>query len=540
MFSKVKICVFVVLCLGIVGLSAGLIGCGSRVVDESSTSTTITLLPGATTTTTSTTVTLAPGVTTTTSTTTSTTTTSTTTTTVTLAPGMTTTTTTVTLPPGVTSTTLATTSTTTTTTTSTTTTTTTSTTTTTAPSLDLLVQIDGEDAGDNFGWSVASAGDVDGDETPDLIIGAPNTNPDGNSYAGSAYVYSGATHDLLFQVDGAAAFDGLGSSVASAGDLTGDGRSEVIVGGDGASVEVCSYAGAVPTVLFTIPIPVGAGAFGHSVASAGDINGDHIPDLIIGAYNASPDGRAGAGSVYVYSGATPHELLFQLDGVAEHDSFGYSVASAGDVDGVGTPEVIVGAYYADPGGLASAGSAYVYSGATHALLFQVNGEAADYDLGCSVAGVGDLNHDGYDEVIIGAERADPGGLANAGSAYVYSGATHELLFEIEGFYRNDYLGYSVSGAGDVDGDGTLDIIVGANTADVNGLDNSGAVYIYSGATHELLFQINGAADSDWLGASVSSAGDINGDGKAEVIISATGADPDDKSNAGSAYIYLGR
>ena len=328
---------------------------------------------------------------------------------------------------------------------------------------------------------MASAGDVDGDETPDLIIGAPNTNPDGNSYAGSAYVYSGATHDLLFQVDGAAAFDGLGSSVASAGDLTGDGRSEVIVGGDGASVEVCSYAGAVPTVLFTIPIPVGAGAFGHSVASAGDINGDHIPDLIIGAYNASPDGRAGAGSVYVYSGATPHELLFQLDGVAEHDSFGYSVASAGDVDDVGTPEVIVGAYY-----------------------------------------------------------ADPGGLANAGSAYVYSGATHELLFEIEGFYRNDYLGYSVSGAGDVDGDGTLDIIVGANTADVNGLDNSGAVYIYSGATHELLFQINGAADSDWLGASVSSAGDINGDGKAEVIISATGADPDDKSNAGSAYIYLGR
>jgi hypothetical protein len=324
---------------------------------------------------------------------------------------------------------------------------------------------------------------VDGDGKADFIVGASSSNPGGLSNAGSAYVYSGATGALLYQKNGAAAGDGLG----------------------------------------------------NSVAGAGDVNSDGNTDFIVGAKFADPGGLNAAGSAYVYSGATG-ALLYQKNGAAAIDHFGESVAGAGDMNGDGKADFIVGASVADPGGLSGAGSAYVYSGATGALLYQKNGAAAGDLLGISVGGAGDINGDGKADFIVGASVANPGGLSAAGSAYVYSGATGALLYQKNGAAAGDHFGESVAGAGDVNGDGKADFIIGAWRADLGGLFDAGSAFLYSGASGSLLYQKNGVAANDNLGFSVAGGGDVDADGKADFIIGASLADPGGLNAAGSAYV----
>ncbi|MDA0668050.1 MAG: hypothetical protein O3A50_09780, partial [Planctomycetota bacterium] len=173
------------------------------------------------------------------------------------------------------------------------------------------------------------------------------------------------------------------------------------------------------------------------------------------------------------------ETLWQFDGQASYDLLGFSVSGAGDVDGDGFDDLIVGALWADPGGLTEAGSAFVYSGATGSLIWQFDGQASADQLGRSVSGAGDVDGDGFDDVIVGAHGADPGGLSDAGSAFVYSGATGSLIWQFDGQASSDILGISVSGAGDVDGDGFDDVIVGAPSADPGGVSSAGSAYVYS-------------------------------------------------------------
>jgi len=407
----------------------------------------------------------------------------------------------------------------------------------------LLYQKDGA-AFDQFGWSVAGAGDVNGDGKADFIVGAPNASPGGLSSAGSAYIYSGATGLLLFRKKGAAAGDHFGYSVAGAGDVDGDGKADFIVGaywadpgGRNNAGSAYLYSGADGSLLFQKDGAVGGfpigDQLGNSVAGAGDVNGDGKADFIVGAYSA----RGDKGSAYLYSGADGL-LLFQKDGAAL-EVFGKSVAGAGDADGDGKTDFIVGAYWADPDGRLDAGSAYLYSGATGALLYQKNGAAAGNRLGKSVASAGDVNGDGRADFIIGAFWADPGGRNAAGSAYLYSGATGALLFQKDGTAAGDQLGISVAGAGEVDGDGRADFIVGAYLADPSGRFNAGSACLYSGATGALIFQKDGTAAGDQLGISVAGAGDVNGDGKADFIVGAPNADLGGIVDAGSAYVYAG-
>jgi large repetitive protein len=210
--------------------------------------------------------------------------------------------------------------------------------------------------------------------------------------------------------------------------------------------------------------------FGHSVSAAGDIDGDGFDDVIVGA----PQTGNYSGSAFVYSGATG-SLIYQWSGTTTA-AFGWSVSGAGDVNNDGFDDVIVGAYTSsDIGSLA--GSAYVYSGATGSLIYQWNGQNSYDYFGHSVSAAGDVNGDGFDDVIVGRPE---GGASNTGSAYVYSGATGSLIYQWNGqnFGGNFNFGYSVSSAGDVDNDGFGDVIVG----------DSGSAYVYSGATGSLIYQ----------------------------------------------------
>ena len=267
---------------------------------------------------------------------------------------------------------------------------------------------------------------------------------------------------------------------------------------------------------------------GCSVAGAGDVNNDNYADFIIGANGADPGGLFNAGKAYVYSGLDG-VLLHEVSGEAEHDGFGITVAGAGDVNDDNYADFIIGAAYADPGGMGSAGKAYVYSGSDGSLLYEFSGEAVNNSFGGSVAGIGDVNNDYNADFIVGA-----GGSFFAGKAYVYSGLDGSLLYEVTGEAENDGFGGSVAGAGDVNNDNNADFIIGAG-----GADPGGKAYVYSGLNGSLLYEVSGEAEGDSFGCSVDGAGDVNNDGRDDFIIGAYAAGPGEVMGPGKAYVYSG-
>ena len=419
----------------------------------------------------------------------------------------------------------------------------------------------GIDAFDQSGTSVSSAGDVNGDGYDDLIIGARYGDPNGDSDAGETYiVYGGA------------------SAPGTDGEL-----------------DLGALDGTNGFILIGIDAGDRSGSF---VSSAGDVNGDGYDDLIIGAFSADPNGDSYAGETYVvYGGANApgtDGVLdlgaldgtngFILTGIDPSDSSGRSVSSAGDVNGDGYDDLIIGASRANPNGDSEAGETYiVYGGAnapgTNGVLdlgalngtngFILAGIDRFDQSGGSVSSAGDVNGDGYDDLVIGANRADPNGNRNAGEIYViYGGAsapgTGGVLdlsdldgtngFILNGIDADDQSGWSVSSAGDVNGDGYDDLIIGARFADPNGDSSAGETYIvYGGASApgtggrfnlSMLdgsngFTLNGIDADDQSGHSVSSAGDVNGDGYDDLIIAAREGDPNGDSQAGETYLVYG-
>ena len=419
----------------------------------------------------------------------------------------------------------------------------------------------GESSNDYFGVSVASAGDVNGDGYADVIVGAYSAPGAGSNSTGEAYVYYGSASGLAssaaWNANGEAASDRFGYSVASAGDVNGDGYADVIVSAaynDGAGsnageayVYHGSASGLSATPDWSDQGEAASDYFGYSVAAAGDVNGDGYADVIVGA-KWNDDAGGNAGEAYVYHGsasglsATPD---WSDQGEAAGDNIGFSVAGAGDVNGDGYGDVVVGAYANDGAGT-NAGEAYVYHGSASGLSaspdWSDQGEAVGDYFGYSVAAAGDVNGDGYADVIVGA-RYNDGAATNAGEAYVYHGSASGLSatpdWSDQGETANDYFGLTVAGAGDVNGDGYADVIVGAAYNDDAG-SGAGEAYVYHGSASGLSatpdWSDQGEAANDFFGSSVASAGDVNGDGYAAVIVGASSND-DAGSSAGAAYVY---
>ncbi len=348
-----------------------------------------------------------------------------------------------------------------------------------------------------------------------------------------------ASGDYTFTtVFGAVSTPAIGAPVA--GDINGDGVPDFIVGADqGDAGKVYLYSGADGALLYQLTGDAAGDRFGTAFAGVGDVNGDGKADFVVGATLADAPGKTNAGKVYVYSGADG-TLLYQKTADASGDVFGISVSGLGDVNGDGIPDLIVGARDADAPGKANAGKAYVYSGADGALLYQKTGDAAG-DSFHSVSGVGDVNGDGVADFIVGAYRFDTPSTTEAGKVYVYSGADGALLYQVTGDTASDgFAGSSLSGVGDVNGDLIPDFIVGAFATVVAGNLNVGKVYVYSGADGVLLYQKTGDDGAyGGFGVSVSGVGDANGDGKADFIVGTSGADPSGKTDAGKAYTFSG-
>jgi|FLOH01.1.fsa_nt_gi hypothetical protein len=388
-----------------------------------------------------------------------------------------------------------------------------------------------------FAHAVCKLGDLNADGVTDFAIGLPYLSTIGGTEAGAVQFFSGQTGLLLRTAYGSSAFGHFGQALAGLGDLNGDGIHDYLIAapqeeknGMLQAGAVWVFSGADGSQILHVDGTSSHGLFGFSVAGAGDLDGDQIEDFLVGAPGSSPNSNLGAGAAGVYSGSTG-ALLKTYFGAAAGDAFGYSVASAGDVNNDNFPDILIGAAATDVNFRSNCGSAYVYSGFNGNLLWHTDGANSDDYLGHAVAGAGDLNGDGYAEVILGAPGSDPQNLAFAGSAFVYSGATGSLLFRLDGVHATESLGAAVANAGDVDGDTINDILLGAPDANFQ----TGYAAIFSGVDGHLLHR---RADAPWpsqLGFAVCGLGDLNGDGRAEVLIAAPHTMP---LALGDGYVFI--
>ncbi len=455
-------------------------------------------------------------------------------------------------------------------------------------------KLSGIDADDYSGWSVSDAGDINRDGYGDIAIGAFKADLNGENNIGESYVIYGKgspfDHTMeLSSLDGSDGFklnginrgDRSGFSISSAGDINGDGYDDLLLGARGADPNNNGNAGESYLVfgsnsrlnaVLELSSLDGANGFklngvdsgdrsGYSLSSAGDINGDGYSDIIIGAFRADTLNND-AGESYVVFGASSGfvsviELSsldgndgFKLNGIADGDQSGYAVSNAGDVNGDGYGDLLIGAWHANPNGQNNAGESYVVFGAStrfDAAIdlanldgsngFSLKGIDADDYSGISVASAGDINGDGYDDMIIGASGSDQNNTINTGESYVVFGFNRDLVsisaielssldgsngFKLSGIREGDKSGTSVAGGGDINGDGYADLIIGASEAEPNGLESAGETYVIFGGPF-LASQLSGTNGADTLVGTMLNDRLVGGEGD-DVLTGGLGAD----------------
>lgn len=362
-----------------------------------------------------------------------------------------------------------------------------------------------------FGWAVSELRDVNGDGVTDAVIGEVDG---GSNSQGQVWVYSGRTGHLLFRRSGRPG-EQDGYAIADAGDVNGDGVTDVVSGAPGQGSDIGHayvYSGADGRTLVRLRGHRHGDMFGAAVSSAGDVNGDGVPDLLVGAPGTGTD----VGHAYVISGRT-FRTIRVLTAHRRADEFGDGVAHAADLNGDGVPDLIVGASGKNPGH----GAVYVYSGRTGKLLFRIRGERGNAAFGqFFVAGVGDVNGDGVPDIYVGDYASNNAGAAG-GFAAVYSGVDGARLHAWRGA-AGEGMGPGRS-AGDVNGDGVPDIIVGNYTSS-DGAHGAGKVQIFSGATGKRLRTITSTTAGENFGFDAVGIGDTNGNGTPDFLISAASLD----------------
>lgn len=387
----------------------------------------------------------------------------------------------------------------------------------------------GEDVGALYGASVSSAGDFDSDSHDDLVIGIPGHDRKG-PMTGAAIVVSGRTGEVLATFHGEKKGDRFGHVVDGLRDVNADGFSDVIVGApghDGERGAVYVFLGKKGDERVVIDGEAKGDRFGWSVSAAGDVDQDGFFDFVVGA--PGHDGEAGddSGAAYVYSGKSKKKKaveLYRWEGDAEGAEFGWSVAHTEDIErdleDAEAPDLLRQVAVGAPGGADGKGVVSIFDGLDGELAHTVEGRRRDQRFGHAVHAAGDTNSDSYGDVIVGSDSV-PGG------ADVVSGKNGRVLRRLTPDRADMRFGWAVGGLGDVDNDSFDDVVVGApgefRPGDTADPDRVPFVRVYSGRTGEVLLEVKGGPLEDRFGIAVAIAGDLDVDGFDEIVI---GADQD--------------
>ncbi len=436
-------------------------------------------------------------------------------------------------------------------------------------------QITGEDSRDQIGSAIAAAGDVNGDGYVDLLVDAPYSDLGGDN-AGAVYLVAGPLPEgeiglelALGVVIGEEVEDRLGTVLAGVGDLDGDGLDDLVL----TSVlhsEGSIYGGAVYLFLGPLSGTLGAAEadarvlgpsdgllLGYDVSAVTDQDGDGAPDLLLGM----PGHQMARGGAILVSGTILGEVdldtasLAVIEGEAEGDGLGAAFAAV-DLDGDGVTELLLGAPGRAPSGTDATGVAYGISlplpasaaDADWRILGQSDGDL----LGNQVMGVGDLDGDGLDDVLIGANATD-GVANNTGAAHLFLGELDGPILAEEadvlflGMAEEDGLGRVMAAPGDLDGDGIPDLVFGlpSHSPDEILSPRAGRVLVFSGDLRGVVDSevdaeawIDGESSNDEAGTALTSLGDADGDGYIDLLISAPYQDTAGP-NAGAVYLMSG-
>ncbi|MGX5853395.1 FG-GAP-like repeat-containing protein [Dyadobacter jiangsuensis] len=410
-----------------------------------------------------------------------------------------------------------------------------------------------------LGFSVSTAGDVNGDGYSDVLIGAPKYD-NGQADEGAAFLYPGTASGISLAatvLECNQANAQMGYSVSNAGDINKDGFSDIMVGAPyydaSASNEgvVMIYKGSAAGIVANNPsifkLDQAEANLGISVALAGDVNGDGHSDMLAGAHQFDNDQSNEGVGVLILGAPNGLGSVTFLECNQANAMMGFAVAGAGDVDGDGFSDVMAGArLYSN--GQALEGAAFVFKGSANGVITAnptiIESNQIDARLGHALSSAGDVNGDGFSDIALGAYQYDKGS-SNEGVVMIHYGSAIGIntvpSLTLESDQTEAQFGISVACAGDVNGDGFADLLVGARYFD-KGQNNEGAAFIYQGSKDGLSATPVSTLESDqgdaWLGSAVAPAGDVNGDGFSDVLVGSYAFDHGQKDE-GSVFVWMG-
>jgi len=408
---------------------------------------------------------------------------------------------------------------------------------------DLLGQAEGEEAGDNFGYDLCTISDTGSIKPRFWIVGAPFHNPNGLYDAGRIYVFYADPVKLITVLDGVNIWSRFGSVLASGGDVDGDGREDLLAGTPRESGAAGSKAGRLRVIsgrtgqiLHSLEGANEKDEFGHAAIFVGDVGGDGCDEFLVGTpfYDLSTGFGSGNGRVDLYDGNTGTHLV-ELLGIGEGETYGWALGAMGDIDGNGIVDFAAGApSYDEYLGNSDIGIIRLCAGSDGATIDEIKGRKGGDQFGFSAAGGSDLDGDGIDDIAVGAIGHGQSGQNSLGAVHLFS-ADGSLLTVIAGDEEEAMYGAAIVGLGDINGDGLGDLAVGAPYADIAGSAKQGQVFFYSGTSETPFRIITGDSDGEQFGSALARIPDMNGDGRAEVLIGA----PVHSSKRGQARLFSG-